>query len=97
MCDPSPCGGEIQHGDVGFIRDGAFQRVFNIVVDKEYPWNPLGVPDYFKPIEFGVSVMVQVRREDACRVLSSRGITIARDQQYVTASFSCDSGCLFVM
>ncbi|KAJ3528305.1 hypothetical protein NM688_g8017 [Phlebia brevispora] len=41
--------GEIQIGDVGYIDDGSFQRLFNIMVPADHMWNSSGVPGNFKP------------------------------------------------
>ena len=43
--------GEIQIGDVGFVRDGGFHRLFNITVSGDHGWNRLGVPEAFAPID----------------------------------------------
>lgn len=42
--------GEILIGDVGYIQEGAFYRLFNVLRDESDPINKLGVPVDFKPL-----------------------------------------------
>ena len=72
--------GEIQIGDVGFLEDGCFHRLFNITVPEEHPWNRLGVPDGFRPIN--IPPHLQHR---AAPYLNS-GVQSSRSLQTVTAS-----------
>ncbi|KZT25674.1 hypothetical protein NEOLEDRAFT_1064514 [Neolentinus lepideus HHB14362 ss-1] len=42
----------VQVGDVGYMRNGGFHRLFNILQEKDHAWNQsLGVPDDFKPLK----------------------------------------------
>lgn len=50
--EPEP-EGEIQIGDVGFIHDGKFIRLFNAVRPPDDPLNSRGVPDNFVKVEVG--------------------------------------------
>ncbi|KAF7795330.1 hypothetical protein EIP86_006487 [Pleurotus ostreatoroseus] len=40
---------EVQIGDVGYLNEGAFHRLFNVTVDRQHSWNSHGVPPSFTP------------------------------------------------
>lgn len=42
--------GEVLIGDVGFVREGRFRRLFNAMHTKDHPVNGGGVPDGFTPL-----------------------------------------------
>ena len=42
--------GEVQIGDVGYIDDGAFYRLFNATLPGDDPTNKGGVPEDFVPL-----------------------------------------------
>lgn len=49
--DPEGCGSDkIRIGDVGYVRDGAFFRLFNICASADDPINSFGVPVDFEPL-----------------------------------------------
>jgi hypothetical protein len=52
LWEPSPpklnCPVEI--GDVGFIREGRFHRLFNALLSADHPSHELGVPEYHEPL-----------------------------------------------
>ena len=48
--EPSADCGEVKIGDVGYIRDGAFHRLFNATSEKNGPINKGKVPDGFVPL-----------------------------------------------
>lgn len=39
--------GEVHNGDVGFVEDGRFYRLFNVMSSPDHPLNKWGVPDDF--------------------------------------------------
>lgn len=43
--------GEVQVGDVGYIRGGCFYRLFNIIRPKNHQMNAFGVPSGFTPLQ----------------------------------------------
>ncbi|KAJ7284464.1 hypothetical protein C8J57DRAFT_693247 [Mycena rebaudengoi] len=48
---PEPCQyGEVRAGDVGYLRDGAFHRLFNAILPEDDPEQILGVPVAFEPL-----------------------------------------------
>ncbi|RDB15610.1 hypothetical protein Hypma_004055 [Hypsizygus marmoreus] len=51
--EPSQKDGPVQVGDVGYTRQGAFHRLFNITLQPDHPSQRLGVPDGFKPLDIG--------------------------------------------
>ena len=52
LWEPSPpmlsCPVEI--GDVGFIREGRFHRLFNALLATDHPSHKFGVPEYHEPL-----------------------------------------------
>ncbi|KAF7796004.1 hypothetical protein EIP86_007173 [Pleurotus ostreatoroseus] len=44
--------GEVRIGDVGFIHEGQFHRLFNATVGQDHPYNRHGVPTDFSPLNF---------------------------------------------
>ena len=40
----------VQVGDVGFIREGKFERLFNALLPADDPSHELGVPEYHEPL-----------------------------------------------
>lgn len=45
--------GPVEIGDVGFTRNGAFRRLFNVAKSAEDPAQRFGVPDGFLPLDLG--------------------------------------------
>lgn len=55
-----PKDGEVLIGDVGFIEDGRFYRLFSATLPADHPINAAsGVPDGFKPLEYNGRVLSQ--------------------------------------
>ena len=40
----------VEIGDVGFIREGRFHRLFNALLSADHPSHKLGVPEYHEPL-----------------------------------------------
>jgi hypothetical protein len=40
----------VEVGDVGFIREGRFHRLFNALLSADHPSNKSGVPEYHQPL-----------------------------------------------
>ena len=55
--------GEILIGDVGYLQDGAFFRLFNSLCDKDDPVNRLGVPVDFEPLEVNVERLLHKTKD----------------------------------
>lgn len=51
--EPSPEEGPVEIGDVGFTKQGAFCRLFNVARSADDPAQLLGVPEGFQPLEMG--------------------------------------------
>lgn len=51
--EPDATRGEILVGDVGFVTEGCFIRMFNAMRPSEDPVNQAGVPDGFTPLKIG--------------------------------------------
>ena len=52
LWDPSPSGlyGPVEVGDVGYIREGRFYRLFNALLPADHPSHKSGVPEYHEPL-----------------------------------------------
>ena len=52
LWEPSPTnpGRPVQVGDVGFIRDGRFYRLFSALLPADDPSQEYGVPEHYKPL-----------------------------------------------
>lgn len=58
--EPSVNGlGDILIGDVGYIFDGSFVRLFSATLPAEHPINKNGVPDSFKLLQLGSGALVR--------------------------------------
>jgi hypothetical protein len=52
--DPTNLYEEVSVGDVGFVREGCFIRMFNVLVPRDDPSNDsFGVPNDYHPLELG--------------------------------------------
>jgi hypothetical protein len=53
LWEPSPRGRytSVEVGDVGFIREGYFHRIFNILLPGDDPSHRDGVPPHYEPLE----------------------------------------------
>ena len=40
----------VEIGDIGFIREGRFHRLFNALLSADHPSHKSGVPDYHEPL-----------------------------------------------
>ncbi|THH02772.1 hypothetical protein EW026_g167 [Hermanssonia centrifuga] len=67
--------GEVEIGDVGFIQDGAFFRLFNVTVAKNHPLNEHGVPDDFVKLELNSLLHNVIDHHLDEGPLSSRSVT----------------------
>ncbi|KAJ3556402.1 hypothetical protein NM688_g2051 [Phlebia brevispora] len=62
--EPSWQTGEVQIGDVGFLFNGGFHRLFNATVPEDHAWNASqGVPENYKPLTPDVSRQLTEFRE----------------------------------
>jgi hypothetical protein len=64
LWEPSP--GEdsptVQVGDVGFIRRGQFNRLFNALLPADHPSHErYGVPDHHEPLKVQISRHIEIR------------------------------------
>jgi len=57
LWEPEPVGGlydKVSIGDVGYVYNGFFYRMFNVTLPWDNPLNnKLGQPDYYEPLELG--------------------------------------------
>jgi hypothetical protein len=58
--EPSPDEGPVEIGDVGYTKQGAFCRLFNVSRAADDPSQLLGVPEDFQPLNMG-----RIRHYDA--------------------------------
>lgn len=65
LWDPEPTKhGEVLVGDVGFINEGAFYRLFNATLPPGDPLNKYGVPDGYEPLQLGTDYGRVTRTDD---------------------------------
>ncbi|KAI0343808.1 hypothetical protein BDW22DRAFT_1304140, partial [Trametopsis cervina] len=57
--EPSSQFGEILLGDVGYIWDGSFFRLFNVTLPRGHPVNRRGVPEGFEHLEYDLDAAVR--------------------------------------
>ena len=64
LWQPEPTSfGEVQIGDVGFVEDGCFYRLFNAMRPKSDPANARGVPEGFVQLEIDESELVHTTQD----------------------------------
>jgi hypothetical protein len=75
----------VEVGDVGFIREGQFHRLFNILLPEDHPSHEeFGVPEYHKPLELKVPRHIS-RRKLCSNNFPSRGVRLVPDQDGIHA------------
>ena len=65
LWDPDPANlyEKVSVGDVGYVRDGCFVRMFNVLLQSDDPSNRIiGQPDFYEPVDLGPFVNVRVSR-----------------------------------
>lgn len=73
LWNPEPdSAGEVHIGDVGYIEEGKFHRLFNVVFDEKHPYNAGGVPEHFKPMFIDPRLLYHGGLTDA--VIASQGV-----------------------
>jgi hypothetical protein len=85
---PNPAGlyPAVEVGDVGFIREGKFHRLFNVLLPENHPSHEnLGVPEHHKPLK------LKIRRHIYPGTLSpnnfcSRGVVLVSDLDQIRAT-----------
>ena len=53
--DPSSLHSGVEIGDVGFVREGRFHRLFNALLSADHPSHQFGVPEYHEPLVLKLS------------------------------------------
>ncbi|KAH9031012.1 hypothetical protein EDB85DRAFT_1389381 [Lactarius pseudohatsudake] len=105
LWEPSP--GElyppVEVGDVGFIREGKFHRLFNALLDADHPSQTFGVPEYHEPLQ--PSLVAKAAKHIDIGTLSpadfcSQGVTVGGVDVLARGpvgaadvSFSCSRTC----
>ncbi|TFY56100.1 hypothetical protein EVJ58_g7847 [Rhodofomes roseus] len=92
LWDPRPdeTAGEIEIGDVGYIEDGRFRRLFNPTLPRDDPANcAWGVPKDFRPLEIG-NLITEEQRTLGDDILSSRHVTHAEVNAKVEVESAAD-------
>ncbi|KAH9960654.1 hypothetical protein BC827DRAFT_383715 [Russula dissimulans] len=80
LWDPSPEGlyDAVAVGDVGFIREGYFHRLFNILLPEDHPSHlNSGVPENYQPLRPSLSSHIR-KSTDGTDDFCSRYVTISR-------------------
>lgn len=61
--DPANIYERVSVGDVGYVREGYFFRMFNVLLGSEHPSNRIiGEPEHYEPIDLGPFVNVRHSR-----------------------------------
>ncbi|KAN0136358.1 hypothetical protein V8E53_005726 [Lactarius tabidus] len=61
--DPANIYEKVSVGDVGYVREGYFFRMFNVLLGSDHPSNRIiGEPDPYEPVDLGPFVNVRVSR-----------------------------------
>jgi hypothetical protein len=84
---PSPGGlyPAVQVGDVGFIREGRFHRLFNVLLPENHPSHEdFGVPEHHKPLELKVPKHIYAGKLSPNN-FRSRGVTLVSDPDGIHA------------
>ena len=84
---PSPGGLylSVQVGDVGFIREGKFIRLFNVLLPQDHPSHEnFGVPEYHKPLQLKISKHIFPSKLSPNN-FRSKGVTLLSDQDGINA------------
>ncbi|KAH9839012.1 uncharacterized protein C8Q71DRAFT_855664 [Rhodofomes roseus] len=92
LWDPRPdeTAGEIEIGDVGYIEDGRFRRLFNPTLPRDDPANcAWGVPKDFRPLEIG-NLITEEQRTLGDDILSCRHVTHAEVNAKVEVESAAD-------
>jgi hypothetical protein len=85
---PNPAGlyPAVQVGDVGFIRQGKFHRLFNVLLPEDHPSHEnFGVPAHHQPLELKFRQHIypgKIGRNHFC----SRGVTLVPELDRIHAT-----------
>ena len=73
----------VQVGDVGFVREGTFYRLFNALLSEDDPSHVLGVPEYHEPlIPTLLDHHIDETRSRAPNSYCSAGVSVGPDPGY---------------
>jgi hypothetical protein len=68
LWDPTPAKefyDKVSIGDVGYLHEGTFIRMFNVMLPWDHPSNnKLGVPEFYEPLDGGPSAKILKRQFD---------------------------------
>lgn len=84
LWEPSPGGRytAVEIGDVGFIREGYFHRLFNILLPEDDPSHGDGVPQNHEPLELRSSTNTGTLQPNNFR---SKSVSVVSDQHRMQA------------
>ena len=83
LWDPTPRNPDrpVQVGDVGFIRDGKFYRLFNALLPADDQSHEFGVPEYHEPLV--PSVLDHIDKGSLCsNNYCSAGVSVENEPDY---------------
>ncbi|KAI0642071.1 hypothetical protein C8Q79DRAFT_918179 [Trametes meyenii] len=89
--EPSQAG-EVMLGDVGYIDDGGFSRIFNATLPPEDPANHLGVPEGYTPLEYPAYVVKDRPNALSPGPLCSKSVSVTEIGGYVSTSTNAIGG-----
>ncbi|KAI0003646.1 hypothetical protein BJV74DRAFT_476821 [Russula compacta] len=96
LWEPSPGGRytAVEVGDVGFIREGYFHRLFNILLPEDHPSHRDGVPQNHEPLELRIRSSTTYAGTLQPNSFRSKGVSVVSDQHRIYASGPDDFGQL---
>ena len=66
--------GEVLIGDVGYVYDGSFYRLFNVTRSPDHPINQGGLPDNFEVLEYDSCLLHRVDQYLDAGVVCSKSV-----------------------
>lgn len=66
--------GEVLIGDVGYVYDGSFYRLFNVTFPQDHPVNSGGVPEDFKVLEYDPRLLHRVEQYLPAGAICSKSV-----------------------
>jgi hypothetical protein len=80
--DPAALYDPVEVGDVGYIREGKFHRLFNVLLPKDHPSHNNDVPEYHEELQ--LVNHIAAARDDLKNFLSKR-VMVSRGLDYNTS------------
>lgn len=81
--DPGTLYEAVEVGDVGYIRDGKFHRLFNVFLSKDHPSHRnYGVPEYHEVLQLNMREHIDRGRDNRKNFCSKYVTLVSRGHEY---------------